>query len=139
VDNTLHRGTEDPPDLVDNYLTEAESDARYLAFAYDALAPSDAGNSNISKRNTKVTADAGAGAYIHTLTCPVTGIVAGDELLLLLELPASANPTIELRNATAGGTLLHSQTGNATISEYVSIRLVFNGTAWEKHDAHHIL
>lgn len=78
---------------------------------------------------------AGAGAYTRTLTLPA----AGRRVDIYLEMPASVNPTIEVRNETSGGTLLHSQAGEATAR---NLHLVFvrrtSATDWKKFGAYYL-
>jgi hypothetical protein len=54
----------------------------------------------------KIIAAAGAGAYEADYFLPVTNMLAGASVRLMIELPASANPTIEIFNASGAGTLL---------------------------------
>jgi hypothetical protein len=61
----------------------------------------------------RITVGAGAGAYTRKLLLPATesgavAVIDGTVAMLLIEFPASVNPTIEVRNEIAGGTLLWS-------------------------------
>jgi hypothetical protein len=98
-------------------------------------AVSAAGNSNVTMpagsihHTVSASAAAGAGAYTHTFSIPVANRDAGDVVMMRFGLPASTNPTLEVRNDTAGGTLLTTITSAATASEAFGI-YKFNGTAW---------
>jgi hypothetical protein len=59
---------------------------------------------------SRILAGAGAGAYTATYALPTTSASDGELLLLNVELPTSANPTIQITNSTTGGTLLQTVT-----------------------------
>lgn len=97
---------------------------------------SSAGNTDLSKaaateiQSTYTLAvGAGSGSYTRTLTLTTTNCANGDTAFVTLSMPASANPTIEVRDATSGGTLLCSfpGSGDATV---LTLQFTFNGTAW---------
>lgn len=118
---------------------ESASQVQAVALGYQAASASAAGNTDIEtvadKRHHSavLTADAGAGTYTHTLALLTADRQAGDVARLRLVMPASANPTIEVRDATSGGTLLATIVGAATGAgagvDYIVV-CVFDGTAW---------
>ena len=55
----------------------------------------------------------------------------GAEREFYIEIPASAHPTIAIRNLTSGGTSLVSLPGDATRVRKVNARLRWTGTAWK--------
>lgn len=76
-----------------------------------------------------VSATAGGGAYTATVTLLAANATAGCVATVSIALPASVNPTIEVRNLTAAGTLLGTalSTGDART---VTFTAVFDGTNW---------
>lgn len=102
----------------------------------ETLTPSATGNSTLtiaaSHRATSVLvqAAAGAGSYTHKVILPTTDRENGDIVEGRLELPASANPTIEFRNATSGGTLLGSRAGTTLGATNYTFRFTYRSTAW---------
>lgn len=119
------------------YYTAAESDAlftgRTLGYTEET---NSAGNTTITPAATKplhthVIAFSGAGSTTRVVILGTTGRVAGDRLLVLADLPATADITVEFRNATAAGTLLHSATTDTT-GEDLAAEFVYTGTAWRK-------
>ncbi len=77
-----------------------------------------------------VTAETGAGGYVRNVPLETTNVHAGALATVRVNLPASNNPRVCLRNATAGGTLLGEAIANG-IARTVTFRCVYNGTAWE--------
>jgi hypothetical protein len=108
---------------------------------YQAVTVSAAGstNSNIASQNhaMRITANAGSGAYTATIAIPTTGRVAGDKESVHVDYAASTNPTVEVHNATSGGTLLFTWTGDGTATQ-VLVECRYDGSAWYLHDAHFI-
>lgn len=100
-----------------------------------AISPSAAGSTSITlpalarRKVLTISPAAGSGAYTHVVYFPVASRLAGDEVLVRVRMPASANPTIELRDATSGGTLLQTITGTGTAFD-TSWTVVFGGSAW---------
>lgn len=77
-----------------------------------------------------------ASAFTHTITIQTTNAEQGDIVNVRLSMPASVDPTIEIRNATAGGTLLTTfQSENNTDSLPASGLYMYNGTAWKEISA----
>ena len=81
---------------------------------------------------SKLTVGAGAGTYTATATLATTYARTGSVCDLYLSLPASAQPTISVRNASSSGTELTSVTNTApeATSNWWG-RFVYTGTAWE--------
>jgi len=73
-------------------------------------------------------------AGTRTLIAATTGAAAGDVLRLDYTLPATAGLVVELRNATAGGTLLDSLTTD-TSADPALISLTYSGTVWQLNSA----
>ncbi len=133
----------DPGELVTDvirtqpFLTADESDARYYTAknSYEEISVSAVGNSDVTRvanRGThvaNVTVGAGAGSYTRTLSVLVALGNEGDITEIYLAMPTSANPTIEIRNASAAGTLLSTIAG-ATDGVDVLVRLAYTGSAW---------
>ena len=83
----------------------------------------------------RVTAAAGAGAYTRKLVLPAVedggvDVLDGTIWEARVEFAASLNPTIEVRNETAGGTLLWSRTPAAAVAENWSVRFARIAGAW---------
>ena len=124
-------------------LVDADPDeAMTGTIKYEALAPSAAATktatfySSTREWRGRVTVGAGSGLYTYKIVLPTTGRSAGDQALLRVAMPASANPTIEIRNATAGGTTLATVAAvddgaGGYPARTWSLQLLFNGTAWE--------
>ena len=77
----------------------------------------------------KISVLAGTGAYLATLTMSAANAREGAELDLLIAMPASSNPTIELRNLTNIGTLLATLAG-LTVAATYNARLRYDGANW---------
>jgi hypothetical protein len=77
-----------------------------------------------------VTAGAGAGAYTSIVVLSAANHLAGDKADVVINLPASANPTVTVRNATAAGTVLLTVANAGGTARVVTGEFVFNGTAW---------
>ena len=77
----------------------------------------------------RVSVAAGSGPYTSTLTLQNTNAIAGAIMDLLVSMPASFNPVIEIRNLTSGGTLLGAIIGN-TVARVWFARVRFDGTNW---------
>jgi len=80
-----------------------------------------------------------ATAFTHTITLQTTNAEQGDVINVRLSMPASVDPTIEIRNATAGGTLLTTfQSENNTDSLPAAGLYMYDGSAWKEIAAHWI-
>lgn len=79
-----------------------------------------------------VTVATGAGAYTRILTLNPGHASEGSFFHVELDIAASANPTIEIRNETAGGALLQTITGSADAAGYFVFVARFDGNAWQK-------
>jgi hypothetical protein len=77
-----------------------------------------------------------ATAFTHTIALQVTNAEQGDRIDLRLSMPASVDPTIEIRNATAGGTLLTTiNPENSTDALPFAGSYAYDGTAWNEISA----
>lgn len=112
---------------------------RTLAERWDSVtvaAISAAGNTDFTiaagVRNSScgVSVGAGSAVYIATLSLLATNAVAGAQAVLQVAMPASLNPTLEIRNLTSGGTLLGTLYGHPTEARNWTVRLRFDGTNW---------
>lgn len=68
---------------------------------------------------TQFTASAGTGAYTRTITLTTAGREEGDTARVVVAVAASDNPTVEIRNATSGGTLLRTFSGTGIAYTFV--------------------
>lgn len=75
-------------------------------------------------------AAAGTGAFTRKLVLPVAGEREGALTLVRVEIAASANPAVEVRNATASGTVLWSQSGDAAQARNYLVILRYTAGAW---------
>lgn len=127
-----------PPDGIPAYYTQDEVDTLLETLSwYGTASVSAAGDSGITKpyettktTTRKVTVGAGGGAYTATLSLDTSSAVSGDIQRLILVMPASTNPTIEVRNASSVGTLLYTLAGTGAAFTQL-LTFTFNGTAWE--------
>jgi len=107
--------------------------------SYQLISILGTGNTNLSIASNQhyVIANiaAGTGSYIATITSPISGRVAGDVVKFKIDMAASTNPTIEIRNATSGGVLLFDWTGDG-LATSISVEIVYNGTMFQLLDAH---
>jgi hypothetical protein len=76
-----------------------------------------------------ITAGAGAGGYTHNIVLSSTNAHAGAFLTIHVDLAASRNPRIEIRDLTNSGTILGTAQGN-NVARRVTFRCVFDGTNW---------
>ena len=75
----------------------------------------------------------GAGSTTRILILDAAqAYLPGARLLLDLQLPATAAITVEVRNATAGGTLLETVLTD-TSGDNATIELIWTGTAWQRY------
>ena len=106
-----------------------------------SLTPSAAGNTTITLSTARristllVYPAAGSGSYTHKIVLPATGRQEGDLVKARVEMPASANPTIEFRDASSSGTTLRSLApmddgAGSYLARTIVCSFVFNGTAW---------
>lgn len=81
-------------------------------------------------RQVKITATAGAGAYVHDFTLDSAVVKAGGTLRVKLDMVASANPTLRFYDNTTGGTLLTTVIGDSdNVTDYTLV-FSFDGTNW---------
>jgi hypothetical protein len=110
--------------------------------SYQAITFSAAGNVNssqgaLSTQITTVTANAGSGAYVGTISLPHANISAGDANFFYLNFAASRNPIIQIFDNNTGGTLLFEWDGDGTQTN-IAADFFYNGSAWQQRDAHFI-
>lgn len=108
-----------------------------LANSYSSTTISAAGNTTVSawsnsrRGSRRLTVTAGSGAYTHTVSLSTTSAIADDRAEIDVIMPASANPTIEIRNASSGGTLLATIPTDAAVARTWRVICQYNGTAWQ--------
>jgi hypothetical protein len=139
VPNDVIKGAEGiPTEGTPPYPTPDELEAQFTALRNRlAYSVSAAGNTDLSKASPyeiqsthRVTAGVGAGAYTRTLSLTTTAAANGDKARIVVLMPESENPTLEVRNSTSAGALLFTLSG--TGAEFsLPLSFTFNGTAWE--------
>lgn len=119
---------------VPTYASTAYVQAAIAAiFTREALANDGTGNTTItlpagSRHHTVDLVFTGA-AGTRTVILATTGAAAGDVSMLNYAIPATAGIVIELRNATAGGTLLDTLTSDAS-GDDATLVSTYSGTVW---------
>jgi hypothetical protein len=97
-----------------------------------AAASNSSGNTTVTPTQSNhveiLTVTGSAGTRIVILT--TTNQLVGNTVELRLNLPATASIVMEIRNGTAGGTLLYSLTTDGS-GDDAYLRLYFDGTAWQ--------
>ena len=103
----------------------------------ESLTFSAAGNTDVTptaganQHNALITPSAGAGIYTRTVSILTANAANGTECELRIAMPASVNPTIEIRNATSGGTLLKTISPSTRgLAFVVLVKLVYRTSAW---------
>ena len=124
----------------EGFYDKTAVDALFAALfrANPAVTVSTAGNTNLSKAAAVekysvylVSAGAGAGGYTRTLALTIANAGAGDLAKIRVDFAARVNPTVEIRNATADGTLLFSaMTGSGSAFSWTALAQ-FDGAAWQ--------
>jgi lysophospholipase L1-like esterase len=76
-----------------------------------------------------LTFGAGSGAYTSSIVLSDSGVFAGQVYEVYCSLPASTNPTINIYDASTGGTLLTTISSNG-IAGATTLQFVNSGTAW---------
>jgi len=106
-------------------------------FTYDAYAVSTAGTTTQSKvdetnrhQTVNVSAGAGAGTYTRVIVLGETDAIEGDIAFVTIQFAASVNPTIEVRDSTAGGTVLYGPLTGTGTAFNVTVQCVYNGAEW---------
>lgn len=111
--------------------------------SYEAIAFSSAGNTDVtpqldsSSHGVIATVTAGGGAFTRTVSLLTANSTAGDRCVIHFIMPASTNPLIQVRNATSGGTLLCTITGE-TGGDDICAEFLFDGTAWQPLSANYL-
>jgi hypothetical protein len=110
--------------------------ATVVATTSGATSISASANTNLSATgpvNTNtITLGTGSGAYTATISLLTSGATNGMLQELNVNIPASANPVLQIYNASTGGTLLSTVTGNG-VAGSTTLTYHFNGTAWEPY------
>ncbi len=123
VSNNVNRGGETVPTSPSAFLS---------------VSPSAAGSTDVSAAGgmavVYITAGAGSGTYTYKFNLLTTGVPTGTLGDFYIQLPASVNPTIQVRNASSSGTILHTVSGDSDNATYEHIQFRFNGTAWVAFD-----
>ena len=70
------------------------------------------------------------GSYTAPVSIATTNATEGDSVEVLADFDAGTSPTVEIRNATSGGTLLATLIGSGAPTR-VFLRLRFSGSAWQ--------
>lgn len=111
--------------------------------SYEAVSFSSAGNTDITpavnsaSHGVVATVTAGGGAFTRTVSLLTANSSAGDVCAIRFDMPASTNPLVEVRDATSGGTLLTTITGEAG-GIPLHATYLFNGTAWVELGAQYV-
>lgn len=111
--------------------------------SYESVSFSAAGNTditpgaNFATHSVVAAVSAGSGSYTRTVSLLTANASAGDRIVIRFAMPASTNPTIQVRNATSGGTLLTAISGEAggipLLAEYA-----YTGSAWVELGAYYV-
>ena len=131
VDST---GVSAPTPAAD-YLTAAEAAALYSPRAASGNAQANAsGNSTVtppttSNRHTEVISFSGSGSTTRVVILDTAGREDWDAVILRGNLPATAAITVEVRNASAAGTLLTSITSDGSGDDFAA-EFAFDGSAF---------
>jgi hypothetical protein len=113
------------------------------ATSYEGFNISTAGNSDVTPAANSATHGcmaaiaAGVGAYTRTMSILTANSSAGDRCVINFTMPTSTNPLIEVRNATSGGTLLCTITGEAG-GDDLCAEFLFDGTEWQPLSASYL-
>ena len=119
------------------YLTLAEATALFQARAQGYNAASNAsGNTNVSpasnvSHHVQIINFSGSGGTTRVVPLLTTGRVAGDLIDLRLNLPTTANITVEVRNASAAGTLLSTIQTDGT-GDDAQLDYYYDGSAFQR-------
>lgn len=139
VENDVIKGDEGVPNEgTEPYPTVAELQAQFDGLhEYSEETTSSADNITLTKgtafaktQTIKLSVSAGVGAFTSKIILDTENAASGDIARAKLLMPASENPTIEIRNATSGGTLLYTLAGTGSAFA-ATLTFTFNGTAWE--------
>jgi hypothetical protein len=112
-----------------------EDRRRIEASGSQTITPSGFGNTEIwvvKKLTVYIQPDAGIAPYTHMVSLITKDAIIGAVIEIIIEIPQSANPTIEIRNGTYSGTLLDTVSGSSGSKTHQKSSYHFNGTAWVK-------
>lgn len=113
------------------------------ATSYEAISFSSAGNTDVTpavnsaSHGVVATVTAGGGAFTRTVALLTANSSAGDRCVIRFDLPASTNPTIQVRNATSGGTLL-TTINSVAAGVPVQAEYLYTGSAWVELGAYFV-
>lgn len=116
---------------IQNDITAIENDLNDLQ-DYQIISVSAVGNQSVGPNGflgVDFTLGAGSGTYTYELV--LTGSI-GSQVHVLVRTPASAGRVLNVRNATAGGTILATATSTSVARVWTGI-FIHNGTAFVKH------
>lgn len=72
-----------------------------------------------------------AGSYVYTIVLPITpDLLPGATTEVEFNMPQGIGPTVNVRNATAAGTLLYFASANLDFANNVRATFKFDGTVW---------
>jgi hypothetical protein len=97
------------------------------------ITPSGFGNSEVwvvNRLNVLVRPDQGTAPFTHTISLITKEAVTGAVIDVRVEIPQSANPTIEIRNGDHSGPLLNAVSGNADSATRRNFSYRFDGAIW---------
>lgn len=120
--------------IVDVGLIDVQAPAFPTGF-YD-LEPAAAGSTTISLfrggASVQLIPIAGPTAFSYTLILPTLGAMPGSMVDAYIEIPATANISVYVRNNTINGTIIHSVTGDTDNVKDQRVLFRYDGTAWIK-------
>ena len=97
------------------------------------LTPSAAGSFNATtlRGQADVVIMPVAGSYVYNIVLPITpDLFAGATTEVEFNMPQGIGPTVNVRNATAAGTLLYFASANLDFANNVRATFKFDGTVW---------
>jgi hypothetical protein len=140
--NVIDAGDNSPGSNPVNAITVTQAQTMVAALAWTAavINLSTAGNTAVSNNQTWLlgrqpfSLGAGSGAYTANLLLGNTNAVAGALIRIPIDFPASADPTVNIYNASTGGTLLEGPLVNPNPSTPASFLFTagFDGVNWHK-------
>jgi hypothetical protein len=142
--NLIDDGGSNPGGNPANAITVAQADAMLANLGFSGTVDNlnAAGNTAISNNQTwligrqPISLAAGTGVYIQNLTLSDANALAGAVLRVIVDFPASANPTINIYDGSTAGALLQGPLTNPTpaLAQSFYFQAGFDGTNWHKED-----
>jgi hypothetical protein len=107
---------------------------------FRTLEASDSRTFGIPKGTAAVAVKATPGSHRYTLTLflETKGVAESSVVDVYLEMLKNSNPTVEVHNATANGTLLQVISGDADNDRYLTLQFRFDGNAWRMWGLSHM-